>query len=201
MNKSFTKNPLFIIIAVSVVVGLAALFEYRQPNSPNLTANISSGEVTQVKPVQGPVAEAVQSEPQSSTAQPQVQEEAPKVVSRPVVSKPKVTSSSNVIVSPSSVAAGESVTVTVSVPGSGDLSSIWQMDAYLESPTGLNTARGSIVSIDGEGRRFGSIAIPLGAELGTWTIKTVETFGNTGGITSYHYGTDIFTAFTVIAPQ
>lgn len=217
MNKNFVKNPSFIIItifAVSVVAGIAVVFGYRQPDSSNLTATISSGEVAQVEPVQEPVAEAVQEGELQPRTEFQIQEEEPKVVSEPQVSKPKVTNpssnpiirntnpgSSNITVSPSSVVAGESVTVTVSVPGSGDLSTIWQTDVYLESPTGRNTVQGSIVSIDGEGRRFGNIVIPQGAELGAWIVKTVENFDNTGGITSYHYGTDIFTIFTLVAPQ
>ncbi len=216
MNKNFIKNPLLIVtavVAVSVLVGVAVVFEYKQPKSSNLTANISSSEIVQVEPAKEPSAEVVQSEPPSSATEPQIQEEELKVVSKPAVIKPKVISSSsnpivkntnldssNFIVSPSSVAAGKSVTVTVSVPGAGDLSRIWQMDVYLESPTGLNTVQGSIASIDGEGRRFGDIAIPLGVELGTWIVKTVALFDNTGGITSYHFGTDIFTTFTVTAP-
>ena len=216
MNKNFIKNPLLIvttIVVASALVGAVVVFEYRQPNPSNLTANVSSGEVVQVGSPQELTAELVQSELQSSAVEPQIQEEEPKVLSKPaVVSKPKATSpssnpivksinpdSSNVIVSPSSVEAGESVTVTVSVPGSGDLSRIWQMDVYLESPTGLNTVQGSIASIDGEGRRFGDIAIPLGVELGTWIVKTVETSDNIGGITSYHFGTDIFATFAVTA--
>ena len=212
MNKNFIKNPLLIVaivFGISVATGIAIVFEYKQPDASNLTANIAASDIDEAQP-----SDLTQGEIQPSTSEPQIKDEEPKVVSKPVVSKPKVTvpssdpivkntnpGSNNVIVSPSSVAAGESVTITVSIPGSGDLSSIWLMDVYLEGPTGLNTARGSIVNIDGEGRRFGSIAIPKDAELGTWIVKTVVTFDSAGNTTSYHYDTDIFATFTVISPQ
>lgn len=209
MRKNFRKNPLFIAIilsAVSAVVGLAVVFVYKQPNPSDLTASISSGEIGQVEPSQELVTET-DSQPQSPT-QPQIQEE-PKVVSKPKVTKPAPITETvpnvqpvlDVTVTPSSVRAGESVTITVSPSGSEELSSVWLIDVFLESPTGLTTSRGSIVNFDGEGRRFGSIAIPQGAELGIWIIKTVQIFDNTGGITSYHYGADIFTTFTVAAPK
>ena len=221
MNKKFTKNSLLIVaivFGIFVATGIAVVFEYKQPDTSNLTADIASVEVSQVEPSQEPVAEvdsqpavleAAQSEPQSPAAEPQIKDEEPKVVSKPKVavssSDPIVKNtnpvSTNVIVSPLSVAAGDSVTVTISIPGSGDLSSFWLTDVYLESPTGLNTVQGSIVNIDGEGRRFGSIAIPLGSELCTWIVKTIAMFDSNGGTTSYHYGTDIFATFTVVAPQ
>lgn len=212
MSKKFVKNPLFIvtIFVVSALVGIAVIFIYKQSNTSDLTASIKSPDLNQTDEV-GEIDKLNQTEPEADsqpqpTIQPQIQEE-PKVVSKPKVASPApvketapdIQSALGVIVSPSSVKAGESVTITVPTPGFEDLSSVSFIDVYLESRTGLSTARGSIVNIDGEGRRFGSIAIPKDAELGTWTIKTVQIFDNTGGITSYHYGTDIFTTFTVIA--
>jgi hypothetical protein len=220
-TMKFIKNPLLIVItvfAVSVAVGIAVVLVYKQPNPADLTATISSGVQgepqlsIESQPAESP--EGIQAGPPSIPPMADLGGEEPKVISEPQVSRPKVKSppsnpianntnpgSSNVIVSPSSVAAGESVTVIVSVPGSGDLSSIWQMDVYLESPSGLNSVLESIASIDGEGRRFGDIVVPQDAELGVWLVKTVEALDTAGGITSYHYGADIFTTFTVIAPQ
>lgn len=103
----------------------------------------------------------------------------------------------NVTVHPASIRAGESVTVTVSTLK--DIPSFWLMDVYLEGPGGLNTARGSIANIDGEGGRFGDIIIPSDAKEGKWVVKTIEIINPTGNIDSYNYGEEISATFTVTA--
>ena len=104
-----------------------------------------------------------------------------------------------VTVSPSSQSAGKSVVVTVATLGN-DPPIFLPMDIYLESSTGRTWAKGSIVDIDGQGNRFGSIAIPEDAEPGIWKVKTVEIINTAGAVASYSYGTDIFSTFTVVAP-
>ena len=100
-----------------------------------------------------------------------------------------------VTVNPASISKGQSVVVTV-VPAA-DIPIFWLMDIYLESPSGLSKARGSITNIDGEGRRFGSIALPSDAEPGAWKVKTIEITDTSGNATLYSFGTDIFSTFQV----
>ena len=104
-----------------------------------------------------------------------------------------------VTVSPSSQSAGKSVVVTVATLVN-DPPIFLPMDIYLESSTGRTWAKGSIVDIDGQGNRFGSIAIPEDAEPGIWKVKTVEIINTAGAVASYSYGTDIFSTFTVVVP-
>ena len=107
-----------------------------------------------------------------------------------------VSPSITVTVSPSSQRAGESVVVTVATL-ENDVAIFLPIDIYLESSTGLTSAKGSIVDIDGQGNRFGSIALPADAEPGIWKVKTVEIINTQGAVASYSYGTDIFSTFQV----
>lgn len=100
-----------------------------------------------------------------------------------------------VTVNPASVSKGQSIVVTVAP--AADIPIFWLMDIYLESPNGLSKARGSITNIDGEGKRFGSIALPADAEPGTWKVKTIEITDTSGNTTLYSFGTDIFSTFQV----
>tara|TARA_Y100000310_G_scaffold321835_1_gene380030 strand:- start:1651 stop:2244 length:594 start_codon:yes stop_codon:yes gene_type:complete len=107
-------------------------------------------------------------------------------------------SSQKVWVSPTSVPAGGDITVTVDT---SDISGIILfVDVYLESENSGQTVQGSIVSIDGEGRRFGNLTIPSDAEQGTWVIKKVSIMGVSGSPTDYHDGQDMSAVFTVTSP-
>ena len=104
-----------------------------------------------------------------------------------------------ILLEPLQVKAGNEIKVTVGV-SLNEVPIFWLVDIYLESSTGLTSAKGSILNIDGEGRRFGSINIPEDAEPGIWKVKTVEITDTEGTITSYSYGKEIFSTFTVVAP-
>jgi len=102
-----------------------------------------------------------------------------------------------ITVQPSSVHAGESISITIS-PKQGRISPQSLVDVRLAHSAGSAKAARSIVNIDGEGRRFGSIIIPVDAQPGTWIVKSVEIDERDGNINSYKYGEDIFTTFTVL---
>jgi len=100
-------------------------------------------------------------------------------------------------VSPTSVSAGEDITVTVDT--ADIVSFILFVDVYLESTNSGATIQGSIVNIDGEGRKFGSITIPSDAEQGEWVIKRVSIVDASGGTTDYHDSQDMTAVFTIIS--
>lgn len=102
-----------------------------------------------------------------------------------------------IIVQPSSVHAGESISITISSKQS-KIPPQSLVDVRLEHSAGSDKVTGNIVNIDGEGRRFGSITIPVDAQPGTWVVETVEIDERNGNINSYKYGEDIFTTFTVL---
>lgn len=207
MKKIFSlKN---IALATLIIIGGAFMFASSRSDSSTFTADISTGEVAgQIEPqqetepqisppVQSPVEETAPVESIATQNEQPKEETAPNTI--PTQANDSEQSSTligiAVEVDPSSVKPGESITITISTPG--EIFSIIQIDAYLESPTGLNKINGAVVNVNGDGKRFGSISIPSDAEQGTWKIKKIETMDNTGSMISYHYGTDFFTTFVV----
>lgn len=99
-----------------------------------------------------------------------------------------------VFLEPPQVKAGNKIKITVGAP---DPASVRSIEIFLESPTGLQVSQTNIWNINGQGQWFDDVSIPQDAEPGTWKIKTIEITDTEGTITSYSYGTDIFSTFTV----
>lgn len=98
-------------------------------------------------------------------------------------------------ISPDSVATGGNITLTVSTEK--DIPSFWLMDIYLEGPSTEDTIRSSISNINGDGKRFGNITIPIDASEGIWKVKKIEIINPTGNIDSYNYQKETSTTFTI----
>ena len=103
--------------------------------------------------------------------------------------------SQKVWVSPDMVSAGGEIIVTVDT---SDISSfILFVDVYVEKIGSGEIIKGSIVNIDGEGRKFGPLTIPADAAQGKWIIKKVSIVDASGETTDYYDGQNITAAFIV----
>jgi|GEM_PF-3381262 len=113
--------------------------------------------------------------------------------------QPLVSPSSPITVKiqPLSVQPGQSITITIAADK--DLSSpLILVNVSLASPSSSKAIRASIVNIDGDGNRFGSIDIPADAEKGTWRIQIIEIDDRAGVVNLYTYGQGISATFTVL---
>lgn len=167
------KERIGILVFLLVVAGGVLVFAGQQ-NKALLTADISQ------------VVDSINTEDANVQPQPQPQ------------ASPVSLAAQKVWVSPTSVPAGEDITVTVDT--SDILSFILFVDVFAESANSGQTVKGSIVNIDGEGRKFGTLTIPSGAEQGTWLIKRVSIVGVSGSSTDYYDGQDMTAVFTVTSP-
>ena len=190
------KQKIGVLVVVLVVVGGVLVFAGQQ-NKDLLTADISqvvdsiNTEDNSVEAAEAP--EDAGTEPQN--LEEEVIEPAPQPQPQAI---PVPLALQKVWVSPASVPAGGEITVTVDT--SDILSFILFVDVYLENADSGQTVQGSIVNIDGEGRKFGSITIPSDAEQGEWMIKKVSIVDTSGSTTDYHDGKEISAGFTVISP-
>ena len=115
-----------------------------------------------------------------------------------IEASPSVLASQKVLVSPTSIPAGGEIEVIVDASATPGFISF--VDVYLENVSTQQTVRGSIVNINGEGRRFGNITIPSDADQGIWLVKRVSIVGPSDVLVDYYDGQDMLATFTVIAP-
>ena len=100
-------------------------------------------------------------------------------------------------IDPVPVQAGQDITITLSTEK--DLSSpLFLVDVSLVSPSSSQTVKSSLVNIDGDGNRFGSIDIPADAEKGAWTIQSIEIDDRSGVVDTYTHGKEISVTFTIL---
>ena len=181
MSRGAIRIPFFFGIFLLILLIAGGIFVLQgQENKTSLTADISritgslSTEDNSEETIE--VLEDTSVQPQSQTS-------------------PVLLASQKAWVSPNIVSAGGDITVTVDT---SDISSfILFVDVYVESMGSGEIIKGSIVNIDGEGRKFGTLTIPSGAEQGEWILKRVSIVDASGDTTDYYDGQNITAIFTV----
>ena len=184
MSRGAIRIPFFFGILLLILLIAGGIFVLQgQENKTSLTADIS--QVIDGINTESNSAEIIGT-PEDTSVQPQSQ-----ISSVPLASQ-------KAWVSPNIVSAGGDITVTVDT---SDISSfILFVDVYVESMGSGEIIKGSIVNIDGEGRKFGTLTMPSGTEQGEWILKRVSIVDASGNTTDYYDGQNITAIFTVTSP-
>ena len=111
---------------------------------------------------------------------------------------PAPIASGKVLVLPTVIPAGGEITVTVDASEISDF--IFYVDIDLENVNTGSVIQGSLTNIDGEGKRFGSIPVPVDADQGAWIVKKASVIGLGETLVDYHDGQDMSATFTVASP-
>ena len=207
----FNKERIGILLVVLVAVGGILIFT-REENQALLTADISQVVNSKSKSDKedkgnrpdkadkedkGNSATEVSVDTNAKSVDPGEETIEPAPQPQPQAS-PVPLAEQKVWVSPTFVPAGGDITVTVDT---SEISSfILFVDVYAENADSGQTITGSIVNIDGEGRKFGIVTISSDAEQGAWLIKKVSIVDASGKTTNYHDGKDISVTFTATSP-
>jgi hypothetical protein len=183
-NRGAIRVSFFLGAFLLILVAAGALLIFSgQENRASLTAGIS--QVVESINTEDISIEAIVT-PEDTSVQPQPQ------------TNPAPLTSQKVWVSSTFVPAGGDITVTVDTSEISNF--ILFVDVYAESTNSGQIVKGSIVNIDGEGRKFGSLTIPFNAEQGSWAIKRVSIVDSSGNSTDYYDGQDMTAIFTVTSP-